>query len=135
MTSDFSFRLPCRASCTDTVGDWIFRSLMKVLAAVLYRIRRKAQGHQLKMAGMEDDAKEHELSRNGTSMSTCRWGLHLRIDDWRDTVRLEVTNSVFIPVEQLERQRMEWKACLFRFCEAGYLHSSWAIHKKRLIII
>jgi hypothetical protein len=35
---------------------------MLVLAAVLYRIRRKAQGHQLlKWQGMEDDAKEHEL--------------------------------------------------------------------------
>jgi membrane protein implicated in regulation of membrane protease activity len=39
-----------------------FFGLMLVLAAVLYRIRRKAQGHQiLKWQGMEDDAKEHEL--------------------------------------------------------------------------
>ena len=39
-----------------------FFGLMLVLAAVLYRIRRKAQGTQLlKWQGMEDDSKEHEL--------------------------------------------------------------------------
>jgi adenosine 3'-phospho 5'-phosphosulfate transporter B2 len=39
-----------------------FFGLMLVLAAVLYRIRRKAEGQQLlKWQGMEDDAKEHEL--------------------------------------------------------------------------
>jgi adenosine 3'-phospho 5'-phosphosulfate transporter B2 len=39
-----------------------FFGLMLVLAAVIYRIRRKAQGQQLlKWQGMEDDAKAHDL--------------------------------------------------------------------------
>jgi adenosine 3'-phospho 5'-phosphosulfate transporter B2 len=39
-----------------------FFGLMLVMAAVLYRIRRKAQGQQLlKWQGMEDDGKAHEL--------------------------------------------------------------------------
>lgn len=39
-----------------------FFGLMLVMTAVLYRIRRKAQGQQLlKWQGMEDDSKEHEL--------------------------------------------------------------------------
>lgn len=39
-----------------------FFGLMLVLSAVLYRIRRKAQGQQLlKWQGMEDDAKAYEL--------------------------------------------------------------------------
>jgi solute carrier family 35 (adenosine 3'-phospho 5'-phosphosulfate transporter), member B2 len=39
-----------------------FFGLMLVLAAVLYRIRRKAQGQQLlKWQGMEDDSKAYEL--------------------------------------------------------------------------
>jgi solute carrier family 35 (adenosine 3'-phospho 5'-phosphosulfate transporter), member B2 len=42
-----------------TIG---FFGLMLVLTAVLYRIRRKAQGQQLlKWQGMEDDLKAHEL--------------------------------------------------------------------------
>lgn len=39
-----------------------FFGLMLVMAAVLYRIRRKAQGQSLlKWQGMEDDSKAHEL--------------------------------------------------------------------------
>lgn len=39
-----------------------FFGLMLVMAAVLYRIRKKAQGQQLiKWQGMDDNAKEHEL--------------------------------------------------------------------------
>mmetsp|Transcript_14512 Transcript_14512/g.18953 ORF Transcript_14512/g.18953 Transcript_14512/m.18953 type:complete len:288 (-) Transcript_14512:339-1202(-) len=39
-----------------------FFGLMLVMAAVLYRIRKKAQGEQLiKWQGMDDNAKDHEL--------------------------------------------------------------------------
>jgi hypothetical protein len=67
---------------------------------------------------MEDDAKEHELVRNGTSMSTCRWGSTCETG----VILYALGVTVFIPVEQLERREWSGRPVSFDFAkQATYI--------------